>query len=310
MPRRSNEFQRLIRLLESHLYRGNQSVVVEESAMLIDSHTGLEREVDVVIRFLSQGTPLVIGIECRDQQRKADVPWVEGQFSKHTSLPTSRLLLASRCGFTKSALQKAAALGLQTIDYSEGVPEGAGDLIIGHNGSIWVKEIVAIDCALELKIENRIEDRWVEVPNGAQLVDQRGDHVMVAFELVRPLLSDSMEYLRNRTQIGAEGDISEFWSFEGAVPEKEQPILLPFWDRESVGEHPQFALEVVGFRAHGSVTFRSVPVDMSEAMIDGVPMSWGHFSVRAGNGRTIAISEIGGVPQITVTDNPAGANSS
>jgi hypothetical protein len=80
MPQRSNEFQRLVSLLEQQL--APAGATVEESALLVDAHNGTEREVDVLITLPVPPRVPRIGIECRDHRRRADLPWIEQLKSK------------------------------------------------------------------------------------------------------------------------------------------------------------------------------------------------------------------------------------
>lgn len=112
MPKRTNAFQELVAVIHSKLGNG---WIVTESMFLKDEITGEKREVDVVAKATVANYDLFISIECRDHQRPADVTWVEGMAKKHESLPTSKLALWSKSGFTKAALVKAAALKIDTV---------------------------------------------------------------------------------------------------------------------------------------------------------------------------------------------------
>lgn len=133
MPKRSNTFQRLALLVHQRLGEGWK---VEESRMFTDLVTGEQREVDIVAQTMVGTYPLFLSIECRDHSRPADVLWIEGVAKKHEHLPTSKLVLWSRSGFTKAATLKARALKIETISQAEAVQADwarlARDLIGGH----------------------------------------------------------------------------------------------------------------------------------------------------------------------------------
>lgn len=112
MPKRSNLFQRLITILHERL---DSSWNVTESKMFLDSLTGEEREVDIVLESNLGSHKIVLSIECRDQKRKADTPWVESMAKKHESLPTSKLVLWSASGFYEPAIRKAGKLNIDTV---------------------------------------------------------------------------------------------------------------------------------------------------------------------------------------------------
>lgn len=116
MPKRSNTFQRLALLIHEQLGEGWK---VEESQMLKDLVTGEPREVDIVAQTIVGTYPIFLSIECRDHSRPADVLWIEGAAKKHEHLPTSKLVLWSRSGFTKSALLKARVLKIEAISQAD-----------------------------------------------------------------------------------------------------------------------------------------------------------------------------------------------
>jgi len=114
MPKRSNEFQRLIHDIHRQLH---ERATVTESRMLPDRRGGPPREVDVVIDDTSGQYPIVIGVECIDRKRPADKTWVEQMGAKHENL-TDKLVLISRAGFWKTATDEARrrniiALGIE-----------------------------------------------------------------------------------------------------------------------------------------------------------------------------------------------------
>lgn len=116
MPKRSNTFQRLTALIHENL---GQGWTVEESHMFTDLITGEQREVDIVAQTMVGGYPIFLSIECRDHARPADVLWIEGIAKKHEHLPTSKLALWSRSGFTKAAIKKARALKIEAISQAD-----------------------------------------------------------------------------------------------------------------------------------------------------------------------------------------------
>ena len=97
MPKRSNEFQHLVTLIERLL--ADPDARVTESKELIDRVTGELREVDIVIEWSDGVRDIVIGVECTATSRPASVEWVERMWGKHSSLPTDKLVLVSRSGF-------------------------------------------------------------------------------------------------------------------------------------------------------------------------------------------------------------------
>jgi len=112
MPQRTNSFQRVVALAHAGLGDGWR---VTESKMLVDITTGELREVDVVAESTVGEYRVILALECRDHDRAATVGWVEEMHSKHQDLPTDKLILWSRSGFSKSALAKARARNIQAL---------------------------------------------------------------------------------------------------------------------------------------------------------------------------------------------------
>lgn len=112
MPKRSNQFQRLI-LLINHCI--GHDARVTESALVTDSITGEPREVDIVLNLTAYSYPFSIGVEVRGRNRKADTTWIECMHAKHESLPLDKLVLVSESGFTNPALRKAAFYGIEVV---------------------------------------------------------------------------------------------------------------------------------------------------------------------------------------------------
>lgn len=188
MPKRSNEFQRLVRVVEKHYAR--RGVTVVESAMLPDQDTGNLREVDVFIFGRRWMRRVATSIECTDQARRATVGWIEEMWAKHRSLPTKQLILASRGGYSAGAIAKAAALGVTTISHEQGVPDDLDLMIVGSPGEIWVKrpEVDPSRTTIDLAIQTSTTGTWHAVPPGAVLTAEDGTDAMLAFDLVRPNL--------------------------------------------------------------------------------------------------------------------------
>ena len=104
MPKRSNDFQRLVYLVRLNLADGAKVI---ESKMMRDRLTKRYREVDVVIQGRVGSQRVVVCVECRDHKRVADVTWVDMMKTKHDRLDTNALLLASSSGFTQEAIDVA-----------------------------------------------------------------------------------------------------------------------------------------------------------------------------------------------------------
>jgi hypothetical protein len=105
MPKRTTPFQAIVHLVRQH-YAG-PGVTVTESKFLHDPGLG-DREVDIVVEAEADGDPVIISHEVNQRGRPATVEWAEQQIDKHRRLPTNKLVLVSRAGFSRKALARVA----------------------------------------------------------------------------------------------------------------------------------------------------------------------------------------------------------
>jgi hypothetical protein len=113
MPKRHNIFQDLMVSIHKQL---SSSCQITESEMFSDPSSGQAREVDIVIRSrVALGYEMVISVECTDSKRPVAVGWVEQMCCKHRDLPTHKLVLVSKSGYTKTALLKGRSLGAELL---------------------------------------------------------------------------------------------------------------------------------------------------------------------------------------------------
>jgi hypothetical protein len=106
MPKRTNYRQKIIELLES--MNAGPGCTVTPSKFLRDIHSGIEREVDVVVERLVDRETSTWSFEVLAENRRADVQWVDRMIGKHETLPTEKLFLVSWSGFTGGARKQAA----------------------------------------------------------------------------------------------------------------------------------------------------------------------------------------------------------
>lgn len=118
MPKRSNIFQRLVKLLHDRL---DENWVVNESEMLCNRLTGEEREVDIVLRNKLGAYGVIVSIECTDTKRPASSTWVEEMAKKHEFLATWKLFLWSANGFYKPALITAEKFKIETVSQNKNI---------------------------------------------------------------------------------------------------------------------------------------------------------------------------------------------
>jgi hypothetical protein len=124
MPKRTNPRQQIIELLES--MNAGPDCTVTPSKFLRDVHSGLEREVDVVVERLIDRETSTWSYEVVAPRRSADVEWVEAMIAKHEYLPTEKLFLVSWSGFTRGAKRQAATNPRVTLCFP--------DIVSGRDG--------------------------------------------------------------------------------------------------------------------------------------------------------------------------------
>lgn len=116
MPKRTNEFQQLVYLIQQQL-RDRADTTVTESKMLTDRNTGKKREADIVVECTVNDVPLIIAFECRGRSRKPTIEWVEQMLKKHQYL-SDKLVLVANHGFTTDAIDLANREGVDTVELS------------------------------------------------------------------------------------------------------------------------------------------------------------------------------------------------
>jgi Restriction endonuclease len=138
MPRRTNLFQEVVGIVHEHMA---EDATVEHSAMLTNRATGEAREVDVVIRTRAAAHELIISVEASSSSRRATVEWVEQMIGKHANLPTNKLVLVAKAGFTAQAREAAEAaniVALAPVDIGKDDPSHD---VVNRLKSIWPKSI-------------------------------------------------------------------------------------------------------------------------------------------------------------------------
>ena len=118
MPKRTNIFQRLVKMLHDRL---DENWEVNESEMLCNRLTGEYREVDIVLKYKLGTHKIIVSIECADTKRPASSTWVEAMAKKHEFLPTSKLVLWSASGFFRPATITAEKFGIETVSQNDNI---------------------------------------------------------------------------------------------------------------------------------------------------------------------------------------------
>lgn len=115
MPKRSNDFQRLVKHIYSQL--APEGASVQESVFLKERSSTSTREIDILIECVLAGHKLRMAIECRDRSRKSDIAWIDELIGKYDDLDIeiNKKVAVSRSDFSKLAKEKALAKNIETM---------------------------------------------------------------------------------------------------------------------------------------------------------------------------------------------------
>ncbi|MBE8523530.1 hypothetical protein ILP97_39605 [Amycolatopsis sp. H6(2020)] len=127
-------------------------MTVTESKLLTDSVLGITREVDIVIEGEVDGEPIVISVEVIEHGRRASVNWVQQMIRKHLYLPTNRLLLVSKSGFSQPAMIAVEREGGRVQALTPEVIQVDGQAVVK---SLYVDTITysATDCDVHVRFD-------------------------------------------------------------------------------------------------------------------------------------------------------------
>lgn len=115
MPKRSNQFQKLIKYISEQL--APEGAKVEESVLLEEKgvkNPG-EREVDILIEYNIGISTIRIAIECRDRERTDNITWIDSLIGQYANLPVDKVIAISRSGFSSNAMEKAELNNIITM---------------------------------------------------------------------------------------------------------------------------------------------------------------------------------------------------
>jgi hypothetical protein len=269
MPRRSNDFQKLVTLIKKHSSSGS---TVTESKFLPDRN-GKGHEVDIVIAGQVDGIPFIVSIECTEQSRPADDGWVNEMKGKHDRLPTDILILASKNGFTEGARDAAKEFNkrLVTLDQWEDAPTEALlrglNLLFAKTSSQTVTKVVLGLTALGTRAAEE-----VEVPEHSRIFSESGEAVGTVQQLAVGLLR-----LPNVLQSALKQCEDHHTKFSVCVSDpKYGNGHSIFYRRDEL--HP---LRMVGsVIISGRIQVTTVPVPIFHGKLENTVVAWGKAEVQ------------------------------
>jgi hypothetical protein len=183
MPQRTNQFQRLVALLNTTL--AGQARVIE-SAMLKDKVTGEDREVDVLLSARAATYDVSIGIEVVSWSRPADTPWIEKMRAKHANLDIDRTILVSERGFTGPAVKKAQFYRIETLTIQEALATDWPLLSSLESSGVFELTTIKYTCSAVCQFEDGLVEQ-LDVPLNT-LINVGGKAATLEF-MIRTLMN-------------------------------------------------------------------------------------------------------------------------
>ncbi|MCH9731723.1 MAG: restriction endonuclease [Actinomycetia bacterium] len=180
MPKRSNEFQRMVAMLTM---LNSDGAAVHESVEVMEISSEERREVDVVAFGKVAGHRSAVFIECRDWKRPQDVQWVEQARTKFDDLGANVKILVSSSGFTNSALRKAAHYGIKTITTGEVTSEFVGRIVNSADRAEYWHWVTQVTKAIAV-ITRDGATQQLELPGNVPVLYADGSEVSIFEALV------------------------------------------------------------------------------------------------------------------------------
>lgn len=185
MPKRHNIFQDLMASIHQQLASPCR---VAESEMLYDPSSEQAREVALVIRSTLAGYEIVISVECTDRKRLVSVEWVEQICCKHRDLPTHKLVLISKSGFTPAAHAKALALGAEPLSLEIAQQVDWAKYVTRHS-RLFLAAVNAVTVVVPSSPTYTSEKPFQGIPMQTEFLDPEGTFRATVEEIADVLLA-------------------------------------------------------------------------------------------------------------------------
>lgn len=259
---------------------------VEESAMLTSRSTGIEREVDVVIRSTVARHEVIVSIEAVAHARKASIEWVERMAAKHSELPTSQLVLVSESGFTASARVEAETRGIVVLAPEDLAVSEPAEWLLASLTELHPKEIVLSERQAQLLVRTEAgTTRRVVAPMSSPLCREGGEE--------RGTIAD---VLVSWAESGKLGDLLDY--MKGLEPDSERSFLIDFGDLVVVEDDDEYRLclripdqdapaPIIKGRFQGDMVMRAGTIDLKHQKLGEVSFAYGEGMV--GSKKALAV---------------------
>jgi len=290
MPKRTNEFQKLVFLIKKHAASG---ATVTESKFLRDHITDTEREVDICIESSVAGHLITVSIECRDRGRKANVQWIEEMKAKHERLPTNALVLVSRSGFSKEAMAIARIYGIETLALST-LDAASAEKLFGDTSSLWSKVFTLSPTKVVVRVAQTgelVAEDVVTFPDSL-VYDHKGNELFTVKELVETLLNAGY-VVRHFGKMGGQYHKGFEVRWEPARDLQGNPFCLKKLD--------PFILRPMEFvRITGSCSFEISEFPLRYGTLGGMKVAWSTGSFLGKKALLVASKDQSAVSKISI----------
>ncbi len=301
MPKRTNDFQRLVYLVRVNLSAGAK---VTESKMLRDRITKRTREVDVCIEGQVGGQPVMICVECRDHKHPADVTWVEAIKGKHERLPTNALLLASRSGFTPEARRVAAAYSIETFAL-EDIESADYPSLLNAKSTLWTKSVTITPTKVLAKVPatGTLLGEAVVLVTDNLFYSADGKEICPANALIDMVLKSDLA----RDGLLPEGTEDHKWFELRWEPPSDldgKPIFL----KKLV---PETLRRIESIQITGPCQFKITPFGLRRGLLGDIHIAWGKTEIEGQSAMVVATRDSLGIERLSVNiTNNAGVSKS
>ncbi|MGV7671479.1 restriction endonuclease [Mycobacterium kansasii] len=126
-------------------------------------------------------------IECRDWKRPQNVQWVEQARTKFDDLGANVKILVSSSGFTKTALAKAARLGIKTITTGEVTPEFVGKVVNSADSAEYWHWVTLVQQAIVVITRDGLTQQQ-ELPGNVPVLYPDGSEASMFEDLVNHVM--------------------------------------------------------------------------------------------------------------------------
>jgi hypothetical protein len=260
MPRRSNDFQRLVLAMKAQLADG---ATINESEMLPNSITSTEREVDICIHANLAGHEVLIAVECKAEARPATVSWVEEMMAKHRELPTHLLVLASQSGFTREAIAIAHAHHVETLAWEQ-LENGELATLLHVKDVAWGKTLFLVPQKILFTVEQvaDLEQEVVRAFADNLLYTADGVAMTTAAQLVQAFLNSESVLRPILEQVTPDHK----WFETGQETPHGQAFLLKL--------NPRVLRRIIGLSVAGPCHVRMFKMPLNYGRLGEIEVAW------------------------------------